>query len=171
MTDVHTRTDGGLASASPEPGGAGAAPRRVVLIGAGTLGATCLLAACGSPGNPNGSDFNTNPAPAGSKGAGGPALDSPSGTVIVAASVVPVGGGVIKGGFVVTQPAQGTFKGFSKVCTHQGCDVSRIDGGVIICPCHGSQYSIEDGSVQAGPAPKPLPPVAVKVSGKNVVKA
>jgi Rieske Fe-S protein len=170
MTDVQTRTD---AEHTPEePATACAVPtRRAVLAGAGALGATCLLAACGTSSggttNPNGSDFQQNPLPAGSTG------PAPGGgtNVLAAVADVPEGGGVIKGGYVITQPTKGTFKAFSKVCTHQGCDVNKVDGGVISCPCHGSQFSIKDGSVQGGPAPKPLPPVDVKVDGKNVVKA
>ena len=148
MTDVH-------------------APRRVVLQAAGGVGATCVLAACGSSGNPNGSEFNSSPAPAGSA----TGTDSPSGTMLATTAEVPVGGGIVKGAFVITQPSEGTFKAFSKVCTHQGCDVNRVDGGVILCPCHGSRYSIEDGSVQVGPAPRALPEISVKVSGSDVVKA
>jgi Rieske Fe-S protein len=43
--------------------------------------------------------------------------------------------------------------------------------GTINCPCHGSQFSIEDGSVVAGPAPSPLPAVDVVVEGDSVVRA
>ena len=39
----------------------------------------------------------------------------------------------------------------------------RID-----CPCHGSEYSIKDGAVLAGPAPKPLPAKTIKVSGDSI---
>jgi Rieske Fe-S protein len=176
MTDLHTSTDSELSHEEPART-CGTAPRRAVLAGAGALGATCLLAACGSATtssgiNPNGSDYATDPAPAGSAGAdaGG---DSAAGGAITLAAVadVPEGGGAIKGKFVITQPSKGNFKAFSKVCTHQGCDVNKIDGGVISCPCHGSQFSIEDGSVQGGPAPKPLPEQKVKVDGNNVVSA
>ena len=86
-------------------------------------------------------------------------------------SDVPSGGGIIKGDLVITQPQAGTFKAFSKVCTHAGCDVNKVDGGVISCPCHGSTFSIEDGSPTGGPAQKALPETKVKVDGKNVVKA
>jgi Rieske Fe-S protein len=186
MTDVQTRTD--TEQEHEEPAHACAGPsRRNVLAGAGALGATCLLAACGtSPGssttNPNGSDYQATPAPAGSgpANAGGGTTDGGAtkgaakggtATALVAVADVPEGGGVIKGAYVITQPAKGTFKAFSKVCTHQGCDVNKIDGGVISCPCHGSQFSLKDGSVKGGPAPKGLPETAVKVDGDNVVKA
>ena len=73
---------------------------------------------------------------------------------------------------MITQPAAGTFKAFSKVCTHQGCDVNKIDGGVISCPCHGSKFSIEDGSVDHRPGDqRPLAETKVKVDGDNIVTA
>jgi Rieske Fe-S protein len=82
-----------------------------------------------------------------------------------------VGGGVIGGGVVVTQPTEGEFRGFSSTCTHQGCTVASVADGVISCPCHGSRFSAEDGSVDNGPATAPLPEVAVSVEGENVVRA
>ena len=69
---------------------------------------------------------------------------------------------------VVTQPAAGTFKAFSAVCTHQGCTVSRVAAGTINCPCHGSKYDIRDGSVVNGPASRPLEERQVTVSGTTI---
>jgi Rieske Fe-S protein len=60
------------------------------------------------------------------------------------------------------------YHGFSATCTHRGCTVNRVSGGMIRCPCHGSQFSIEDGSVKAGPAPKPLPRVPLKVKNGEI---
>jgi Rieske Fe-S protein len=141
--------------------------RRQALSGAAAAGiGVPLLAACGS-----GSSTGTE-STGGSGGAngGGPPKRDP-GAGLVATSDVPVGGGVILADqqIVVTQPTQGEFKGFSAVCTHAGCTVTQISGGEIVCPCHGSQFSITDGSVDGGPAPAPLPSVAVKVKGDQVV--
>ena len=72
---------------------------------------------------------------------------------------------------VITQPKAGTFKAFSAICTHQGCAVSTVENGTINCPCHGSEFAIADGSVVAGPAPKPLPAQAIKVSGGSITAA
>jgi Rieske Fe-S protein len=73
-------------------------------------------------------------------------------------STIPVGGGVVypSHGVVVTQPTAGTFKCFSSSCTHLGCTVDKVAAGLIQCPCHGARFSIDDGSVKAGPAPRPL---------------
>src|SRR5579875_1524204 len=83
----------------------------------------------------------------------------------VATSKVPVGSGVIDADLsaVITQPTSGDFKAFSNICTHQGCAVSQISGQNIICPCHGSEFSIKDGSVVQGPATRPLPKKSVTV--------
>ena len=69
---------------------------------------------------------------------------------------------------VVTQPVAGTFKAFTAVCTHQGCLVGRVADGEILCPCHGSTYSISDGSVTGGPAPSPLKEIPITVSGDTI---
>jgi nitrite reductase/ring-hydroxylating ferredoxin subunit/uncharacterized membrane protein len=39
-------------------------------------------------------------------------------------------------------------------CSHRGCSLSegQIDGHVITCACHGSQFDVRDGSVLRGPA-------------------
>lgn len=84
-------------------------------------------------------------------------------------SEVPVGGGIIQEDVVVTQPSEGEFKAFTAVCTHQQCLVGEVSGGTINCPCHGSQFSIEDGSVTGGPAPTPLAEVGLTVDGDRIV--
>ena len=72
------------------------------------------------------------------------------------------------GAVVVTQPTAGTFKAFSSTCTHMGCTVSSVKNGTINCPCHGSRYSIADGSVQGGPAPRPLAARRIAVTGSTI---
>jgi Rieske Fe-S protein len=139
----------GDGEAVTEPG----ATRRSLFLGAGAVGASVVLTACGGD-DPQGDGAGQQP-PAGSAGPG------PLGKT----DEVPVGGGRIYAarGVVVTQPAQGTFKAFSAICTHQNCPVASVDGGTINCTCHGSKYSIEDGSVKNGPATRPLPPRTVTV--------
>jgi Rieske Fe-S protein len=72
---------------------------------------------------------------------------------------------------VVTQPTAGEFKAFSAICTHQGCTVNKVEDGTIDCPCHGSKYRVADGSVVAGPAPRPLPAERIIVSGETITLA
>jgi len=178
MTDVQTTTDAELSESEPV-GPGGNSTRRLVLLGAGAVGATAVLAACGtstSSTNSTGSDFSNDPAPAGSNGAAAGGSGSSGGTTSGGAALakvadVKVGSGVITANYVITQPEAGTFKAFTKVCPHAGCDVNKVDAGVIKCPCHGSQFSIKDGSVTTGPATKGLTEKTVKVDGANIVSA
>jgi Rieske Fe-S protein len=158
--------------------------RRAVLAGAGVTCAA-LLAGCTTYDANNGGIDGQAPAPAtptpagttGGSPAGGPQKGgsgsggTPVANVLAATADVPEGGGKIIPGkaIVLTQPAAGTFKAFSAVCTHQGCAVNAIANGTIDCPCHGSKFSIKDGSVVNGPATSPLPPVAIKVDGTSIV--
>jgi Rieske Fe-S protein len=94
-----------------------------------------------------------------------------TGTVLGAASEVPVGGGTIykTAKVVVTQPTRGEFKAFSAVCTHVGCIMSEVADGTIDCPCHGGQFKITNGAVVAGPPPSPLPARQIKIVNGQVV--
>ena len=171
---------------TPEPT---ATTRRTVLRAAGlvalTGGGLALLGACtaeGETGTPASSAPATSPSSAPASSSAPAATPSPSTAEptpskapvpegpSVAASEIPVRGGVIldDADYVITQPKAGEFKAFSKICTHQNCPVTEIAGGTINCQCHGSQFSIEDGSVQTGPATRPLPEAEVTVAGKQV---
>jgi Rieske Fe-S protein len=85
-------------------------------------------------------------------------------------SEIEVGGGRIfpDEQIVITQPTQGEFRCFTAVCTHQGCIVSGVAGGNINCACHGSAFSIADGSVVTGPATQPLAEEAITVQGDAI---
>jgi thiosulfate dehydrogenase [quinone] large subunit len=61
---------------------------------------------------------------------------------------------------IVIRDSGGNLTAFSAVCTHAGCTVG-YESGVIVCPCHGGEYSAETGAVIAGPPPAPLPPKRV----------
>jgi len=142
--------------------------RRTLLRGAALAGmAVPLLAACSSSGSGGSGGSSTTPTTGGTSSGGG------ASEPLAATSDVPDGGGLIldDAGVVITQPAAGTFKGFSNICTHQGCPVDNVTDGTINCICHGSKYSIKDGSVVGGPAPAPLPPKPVKVEGTDIVLA
>lgn len=146
---------------------------RGVVAGGAVVAGSALLAACGSDSGDGDAAGTPEPNPSasdtGDGGNGGGSTDD----VLVAKSEVPEGGGVILSDekVVVTQPSAGDFAGFSSTCTHQGCQVGDVTDGTINCPCHGSQYSIEDGSVVTGPATAALPKVDVKVEGDSVVRA
>ncbi|MDV7136792.1 Rieske (2Fe-2S) protein [Williamsia muralis] len=144
--------------------------RRTVLIGvagAAAIGATATaLAACSNSDTPDAESVSTT-----ADGIGGAApATNDSGGALGVSSDVAVGGGMIyeDQGVVVTQPSDGVFKAFSTVCTHQGCSVTSIKDGAIVCPCHNSLFSITDGSVLGGPATEPLPEKTVTVTGDAI---
>jgi Rieske Fe-S protein len=118
--------------------------RRVVVV-AGAAGLASALAGCGS-GEESGD------------GDGG-------GRVLSDVSEIPEGGGRVFADdeVVVVQPAAGEFRGFSAICTHQGCTVAEVSDGTINCHCHGSRFRIADGGVARGPADRPLPEAAIAV--------
>jgi Rieske Fe-S protein len=155
--------------------------RRNVVLGASVVGAAGLLAACGGGSSDStagtGSGGSSTGAPDSSASTddngGGDGGGSGGSEKLASTSDVPVKGGTINKNakVVVCQPASGTFKAFSAVCTHQSCLVASVDNNVITCPCHGSQFSATDGSVMGGPAPAPLSQVSVTVSGDDIVKA
>jgi Rieske Fe-S protein len=144
---------------------------RRVVIAAGGAGAAALLAGCGGG---SGDSGGAAPPPTTAGGSGPTAVpsgDAPPANALAKTADIPVGGGKIFQAqkVVVTQPAAGQFKAFSAVCTHMGCLVGTVSGGTIQCPCHGSRYSIADGSVTGGPAPRPLPPKQVEVVADSIV--
>lgn len=150
--------------------------RRTVLVTGGAIGAAAALAACGGGGDaassspaatssaPDSSDAPTSAAPE-SSGA------TPAGEVLGPVDQVAIGSGVVYDGpkVVVTQPAQGDVRGFTAVCPHQGCLVSEVTNNEILCPCHGSLFSAEDGAVLVGPATTGLAPVDVSVVDDQVI--
>ena len=161
------------------------ATRRGVLAGVGLVGLAGAITACGASGSSS-SAASADPAtsagggatsatsaaaaPAASAAASSPGSSGSASGALTGTSDIPVGGGKIFDTqlVVVTQPTAGEFKAFSAVCTHMGCTVNQIANGRIDCPCHGSEYSITDGAVLAGPAPRPLPAKTIKVTGDSI---
>ncbi len=150
--------------------------RRSVLAGAGAAAGTVALTACSS------GSYSSSPS-AGTGSAGGSPTASESGSAgdpaatkpLATLGDIPVGSAVaakLPNGnpIVVAQPKPGKAAAFSAICTHMGCTVAPA-GKKLRCPCHGSVYDASTGKVLKGPAPSPLPPVAVDVKGGAVVPA
>lgn len=154
-----------------EIGAATGLSRRGVLKAAGVAGLVAGLAGCetyGAPSADQGDQDSPTTEPSGDAtgdsggDAGAPALAD--------TGDIPVGGGKVfdSENVVVTQPSGGKYVAFSAVCTHQGCSVAKVSDGTINCPCHGSKFKIEDGSVAAGPATSALSKVAITVEGTSI---
>ena len=149
------------------------ASRRGVLVGA-CAACAAMVTGCSTYNANNGGINGQAPTSAASTGgttSGG--AGSAGANVLTTTAKVPVGGGQILPGpkVVVTQPTAGSFKAFTAVCTHEGCTVGTVAGGTIDCPCHGSRFSIKDGSVVNGPATRPLAAIVIKVEGTSIVEA
>ncbi|WAX81161.1 Rieske (2Fe-2S) protein [Streptomyces sp. KMM 9044] len=152
--------------------------RRTVVAAAGAAGLAVALTACGGSDEPSGSPDSAAPGDSpdnnGATGNGsGDEGNDAAGAALASVADIPEGGGKVfaDSKVVVTQPTAGEFKAFSATCTHQGCAVKSVADGVINCPCHNSNFSIADGSVQSGPATKPLPAMEITVSGDSITLA
>lgn len=70
--------------------------------------------------------------------------------------------------------AAGGVIAFSAICTHQGCDVKTwlSKEKALVCYCHSSKFALLEGAaVKAGPAPRPLPSIALGLDGETLVVA
>ena len=57
---------------------------------------------------------------------------------------------------------------FSAHCTHLGCPVRWEEkAALFMCPCHGGVY-YKDGTVAAGPPPKPLTQLQVRINKEAI---
>ncbi len=92
----------------------------------------------------------------------GVAAPAAAGDPVAQLTDVPSGGGLVVGDVVITRDGD-TVHAFSATCTHQGCIVSDVTDGEILCPCHGSAFDASTGAVVTGPATRPLPVVGVEV--------
>ncbi|MGW1323415.1 Rieske (2Fe-2S) protein [Streptomyces antibioticus] len=166
-----------MTSASIKPSSGPA--RRTVVTAAGVAGLAVALTACGgsedggassSVSSGGASGGGSAGASSGGTGGGDNAAGGTDSGALTTTADIPEGGGKVFGSekVVVVQPSAGTYKAYSAVCTHAGCGVKSVADGVINCPCHNSNFSIEDGSVKSGPATKPLPEVKITVSGDSI---
>jgi len=143
--------------------------RRRVIASVGALSVTGFLAACAT----------TDAEPAAVAPAETPSPtpeESPveqSTAAIFDVAEIPVGGAVIlsEEKVVLTQPISGEVNAFSVTCTHQGCPVSQVSDQGIVCACHNSVFSTQDGSVISGPATRALSPVDISITDGQVFRS
>lgn len=70
---------------------------------------------------------------------------------------------------VLVKTGAGELVAFSAVCTHLGCVVQWVkEKQHFLCPCHAGTFAT-DGSVIAGPPPKPLPKIPVTLAEGNII--
>ena len=152
--------------------------RHVVTVGAaaavGAAGVTTLAACGGSSGGTGTTASTSTSAPAADPSSATSSATGGSDVALAKVSDVPVGGAISANSaegkpIILSQPTSGDIVGFSAICTHMGCTVAPA-GAQLKCPCHGSVYKASDGSVVNGPAPNPLAPFTVHVSGQEIVE-
>ncbi len=77
----------------------------------------------------------------------------------------------INGKRIVLAKTEKGFVAFDDRCPHKGGSLAggSIMCGTVQCPWHGSQFSVADGAVTAGPAKEKIKVYEVTVSGNEVI--
>jgi Rieske Fe-S protein len=58
---------------------------------------------------------------------------------------------------------------YGQKCTHLSCAViPKVKEGIILCPCHHGYFDLDTGRNIAGPPPRPLPRITLRVRGDDV---
>jgi catalase len=65
----------------------------------------------------------------------------------------------------------GVLHAFDDLCTHRQCSLAQgtLEGPVVTCPCHGSQFDVTTGEVVRGPARETLQTYETRSDGSRVV--
>ncbi|MBI2171050.1 MAG: non-heme iron oxygenase ferredoxin subunit [Chloroflexi bacterium] len=76
-----------------------------------------------------------------------------------------------RGQMVALANVDGQHYAFGDTCTHMECSLSdgNLEGDVVECPCHGSQFNVRTGAVEDGPAQQPVPVYAVRIQGQDIL--
>jgi nitrite reductase/ring-hydroxylating ferredoxin subunit len=77
----------------------------------------------------------------------------------------------VDGTKVSVADAEGHLYAFDDSCTHKGCSLGegKLDGTIVTCPCHGSQFDVTSGAVVRGPAQRPVRSRSVEVEGNDLL--
>ena len=65
---------------------------------------------------------------------------------------------------------EGEWVAFDGTCTHQECALvdGDLDGAIVVCPCHGSEFDVRTGDVLSPPALEPLPIFRIRAVDGNL---
>ena len=86
----------------------------------------------------------------------------------VNADPLPWAGVTSKSAAWLRRESEEKFIAFSAHCTHLGCPVRwEAKAQLFMCPCHGGVY-YKDGTVAAGPPPKPLTQIEVRINKNDI---
>ena len=68
---------------------------------------------------------------------------------------------------LLVRDGETSVRALEPTCTHRQCHVAyKPDKGRIECPCHAAAFAL-DGSVQGGPAPKPLKTYPARIDAEK----
>jgi Rieske Fe-S protein len=80
----------------------------------------------------------------------------------------PKNAAMIKSGHVI-KSGNVYLSAYTLVCTHNGCEPAAPNAeGILACPCHGAKFNA-DGTVNKGPAKKPLAGIKIALKAGKVV--
>ena len=96
--------------------------------------------------------------------------------VIAKAGEIPIGGSKIfqypteSNPCILVRRGADSYVAYSRICTHLSCAIFyNQEQQEFICPCHQGIYAVADGTVLAGPPPRPLPRIVIEQRGQDLV--
>lgn len=98
----------------------------------------------------------------------------PEWTTVARTGELPEGemtGSMVGGEEVLVANLGGQYRAVGATCTHAGCslaDDGDLEGGEVVCGCHGSIFDLETGEAVGPPADEPVPVLEVRVEGDEV---
>ncbi len=79
---------------------------------------------------------------------------------------------VVAGRKIALANVDGEFFAIDDMCSHEACSLGTegfLDGSLIICGCHGSQFDMTNGKVLSLPAPTDVASYETKVENGDVL--
>ena len=76
----------------------------------------------------------------------------------------------IEGKEILVVNYEGKYYAIGKKCTHMGGDLSKgkLEGKIVTCPRHGSQFDVTTGKFVRGPTKSNEPSYEVQVEGQSI---
>ena len=77
----------------------------------------------------------------------------------------------LRGKRVLLANIDGTYYAVDEACTHSDCPLSEggLDGAIVSCPCHGSQFDLRTGHVVSPPAVESLVWYQIRIDDGNIL--
>jgi nitrite reductase/ring-hydroxylating ferredoxin subunit len=71
---------------------------------------------------------------------------------------------------IVVANVEGSYCAFGNLCPHEGAPLAEgeLDGDVVTCPWHFTEFNIRTGAVIEGLTDEPIPVYEVRVEGDDI---